>query len=131
LEITWPCQLLNTTFPRTSELSVEVFDALHAVNTRGLMLCVRAVSAAMKTQEPLAFTPPRSSTSRSLGRGAIVNLGSTASYLPAPGFLPYVATKHAILGITKNAGEKTQAITRAPTTYVPFPFSRRTNILLH
>ena len=67
------------------------------------MLCIRAVSKAMSRQDPLTYESR--SGIRSLGRGSIVNLGSANSYIGVPGKLPYTAAKHAIIGITKSAGE--------------------------
>ncbi|KAF7937539.1 uncharacterized protein EAE98_001853 [Botrytis deweyae] len=40
---------------------------------------------------------------RSLGLGCIVNLGSGLSYGAGPGMMAYVASKHAVMGITKVA----------------------------
>lgn len=42
---------------------------------------------------------------REAGRGSIVNLGSANSFVAAPAITQYTATKHAIMGIVKNAGE--------------------------
>ncbi|KAI1498149.1 hypothetical protein F5X99DRAFT_394395 [Biscogniauxia marginata] len=66
------------------------------------MLCVRAVAKVMSGQEPLTYTSSRHGT-RSLGRGSIMNLGSINSYIAAPGMAPYIASKHAVVGITKSA----------------------------
>ena len=41
---------------------------------------------------------------RSLGKGAIVNVASLASYAAAPYKVQYVASKFAAMGITKTAG---------------------------
>ena len=66
------------------------------------MLCVRAVSKIMERQEPLKYEGRNSI--RDLGRGSIVNLGSVSSYGAAPGMMPYTVSKHAVIGITKQAG---------------------------
>ena len=73
------------------------------VNVTGVMLCLRAVSKAMAVQEPRTYENPRFGK-RDLGRGAIVNLASSAAYTAAPGMMAYTASKHAVLGITKTAG---------------------------
>jgi len=63
------------------------FDRVLAVNLRGVFLCLRAEIAAMlKT-----------------GGGAIVNLSSVAGLIGFAGLSPYVATKHGVNGLTKNA----------------------------
>ena len=67
------------------------------------MLCVRAVSKAMSTQEPLTYKGRHGE--RSLGRGSIINITSVMSLIGAAGKLPYVASKPAVLGMTKTAGK--------------------------
>ncbi|KAI1081228.1 hypothetical protein F5B20DRAFT_79686 [Whalleya microplaca] len=86
----------------TPDLNVDVFSKTMDINIKGTLLCVRAVAKVMSRQEPLAYTSSRHGT-RSLGRGSIVNLGSINSYMAAPGMSSYVASKHAVLGITKSA----------------------------
>lgn len=85
-----------------SELSIGEFDRTHDVNSRGLMLCMRAVSKVMSSQEPLKVKGRRAGE-RSLGRGSIVNMGSANSYVGFGGALPYAASKHAVMGMTKTA----------------------------
>jgi len=68
------------------------------------MLCVRAISKIMIAQEPRIYNG-RHEKPRSIGRGCIVNVGSGASYIASPNMMAYVASKHALLGITKVAGK--------------------------
>ncbi|KAI0147455.1 hypothetical protein GGR57DRAFT_251662 [Xylariaceae sp. FL1272] len=71
------------------------------VNAIGTFLVTSIVSKAMKTQEAQdidADSPERGKT-----RGSIVNLGSAASLTPIPQRVSYTASKHAVVGITKNA----------------------------
>lgn len=63
------------------------FDRIIAVNLRGVFLCLRAEIAAMLQT----------------GGGAIVNLSSVAGLIGFPGLSPYVASKHGVNGLTKNA----------------------------
>jgi NAD(P)-dependent dehydrogenase (short-subunit alcohol dehydrogenase family) len=86
----------------TPDVNVDVFTKTIDINIKGTLLCVRAVSKAMSKQEPLTYTSRRYGT-RSLGRGCIVNLGSINSFMAAPGMSPYIASKHAVVGITKSA----------------------------
>ncbi len=58
-----------------------VFD----VNVRGAWLCARAVAPAMKKQ----------------GRGKIVNVSSMTVPTAPPGFAHYIASKAAIVGLTR------------------------------
>ena len=67
------------------------------------MLCVRAVSAAMKKQEPRTINGRNGP--RDIGRGSIINLGSGESYVGVAGQLASTSAKHAVMGITKVAGK--------------------------
>ncbi|MCB1334928.1 MAG: SDR family oxidoreductase [Roseivivax sp.] len=70
-----------------AEQTLENFDAIIAVNLRGLFLCLQAEIRQML----------------STGGGSIVNLASVAGLIGFPGLSPYTATKHAVNGLTKNA----------------------------
>lgn len=63
------------------------FDRVLAVNAKGVFLCMRA-------EIPLMLEG---------GGGTIVNLSSVAGLIGFPGLSPYVASKHAVNGLTKNA----------------------------
>jgi 3alpha(or 20beta)-hydroxysteroid dehydrogenase len=71
----------------TTDLSVEDFDKVMAVNCRGVFLGLRAVLRVMKEQ----------------GSGAIVNTASMAGIRGSATFAPYVASKHAVIGLTRSA----------------------------
>ena len=73
------------------------------VNVKGVMTCNRAVSKAMLTQK--ARSVKTRNGTRDVGCGSIVNLGSANSYAAVPGKVAYVASKHAVMGITKSAGK--------------------------
>ena len=70
-----------------TELSVADFDRVWAVNGRGVFMGLRAVLAVMKSQRS----------------GVIVNTASMAAIKGAATFSPYIASKHAVLGLTKSA----------------------------
>lgn len=91
-----------TSLAPASDIDIDNFDKTLAVNTRGTMLCLRAVTKAMMAQEPRKIKG-RHGEERSLGRGSIVNLGSGLSYAAGPGMMAYAASKHAMMGITKVA----------------------------
>lgn len=65
----------------------EVFDRLFQVNVKGVFLGLKYVLAKML---------PR-------GRGAIVNTASTSAIRGRAGIAGYVASKHAVLGLTRTA----------------------------
>ena len=79
------------------------FEAFINVNVKGTLLFAKAVSRVMKTQSQR--TVEGRTGPRDLGRGVIINIGSCNSYVPTPGIVQYTAAKHALLGITKNAGK--------------------------
>ena len=64
-----------------------VFDAVLGVNVKGVFLGMKHVLPAMLAQ----------------GSGCIVNTASVAGLVGAPGMAAYVASKHAVLGMTKVA----------------------------
>ncbi|MBO0834797.1 MAG: glucose 1-dehydrogenase [Actinobacteria bacterium] len=68
-----------------TELSAEDFDRVLAVNCRGVFLGLRAVLRVMKEQKS----------------GAIVNTASMAGIRGSATFAPYVASKHAVVGLTR------------------------------
>jgi NAD(P)-dependent dehydrogenase (short-subunit alcohol dehydrogenase family) len=71
-----------------ADVDVEVFDRIIAVNLRSIFLCMKYEIRQMLAQ----------------GRGgAIVNIGSTNSFRPQPHQSAYTASKHGVLGMTKNA----------------------------
>jgi NAD(P)-dependent dehydrogenase (short-subunit alcohol dehydrogenase family) len=70
-----------------AEQSDANFDAIIAVNLKGTFLCLKAEIAAMLKS----------------GGGTIVNLSSVAGLIGFQGFSPYVASKHGVVGLTKNA----------------------------
>ena len=82
---------------------MENFDRIMNVNTKGMMLCVRAELAAMRKQSPKKYKS-RNGT-RDIGRGAIVNIASANSFTGLPGKMSYTVSKHACIGLTKMSGE--------------------------
>lgn len=100
-------QLGNLSGALTQDLKLDVFAKTVDINIKGAVFFVRAVTAVMATQEETTFTTSsrHGGATRSLGRGSIVLLGSVMSYIALPGMMNYTASKHAIIGITKSAGE--------------------------
>jgi NAD(P)-dependent dehydrogenase (short-subunit alcohol dehydrogenase family) len=71
----------------TSEYDEAVFDAVIGVNVKGVFLGLRHVLPEMVRQ----------------GSGAVVNTASVAGLVASPGMPAYVASKHAVIGLTKTA----------------------------
>lgn len=65
----------------------DVFSRVLDVNVMGVLHCMQAQLAVMKRQ----------------GRGAIVNIASAAAIIGWAGQSAYVASKHAVVGLTKTA----------------------------
>jgi len=72
-------------FATVSEMSVEQFDEIMAVNVRGVFLMTRALLDDLRTT-----------------RGHVVNIASLAGRNPVPGAAAYAAAKHAVLGFSKS-----------------------------
>lgn len=58
----------------------------------------------MKIQEPVSIRP--GSPERGTTRGSIVILGSASAFVATPSMVQYTTAKHALLGLTKNAGKR-------------------------
>jgi NAD(P)-dependent dehydrogenase (short-subunit alcohol dehydrogenase family) len=69
-----------------AELEVEVWDRVMSVNVRGTWLMTRACAGALKAS----------------GRGAVVNLASDTPLWGAPNLLAYVASKGAVISMTRS-----------------------------
>jgi NAD(P)-dependent dehydrogenase (short-subunit alcohol dehydrogenase family) len=86
---------------------MELFSMVVDANLKGTVNCLKAVSAAMKNQEPTTYIPTTPRTERhgprSLGRGCIVTIASASSVMPNAGNTSYVSAKHGVLGATKVA----------------------------
>jgi len=71
----------------TAEYDEAMFDQVIAVNVKGVFLGLRHVLPVMLKQ----------------GHGAVVNTASVAGLVATPGMPAYVASKHAVIGLTKTA----------------------------
>jgi NAD(P)-dependent dehydrogenase (short-subunit alcohol dehydrogenase family) len=68
--------------------AIEDFDHVMDVNFRGTLLAMRSELPAMLAN----------------GSGAIVNVASVGGIVGVPGLSAYVASKHAVVGLTKSVG---------------------------
>ncbi len=69
-----------------AEVSEELWDRIIKVDLRGVWLCLKHEIRQMMRQ----------------GGGAIVNTSSTAGICGTPGYSPYTAAKHGVIGLTKS-----------------------------
>ena len=79
------------------------------VHVEGTFTLVRRVSAAMICQDlqPNGSAPSTDSartSARGGTRGSIVTLASANSFVATPHMVQYTTAKHALLGLTRNAG---------------------------
>ncbi len=68
------------------EISAEEWDRVSAVNIKGPFLCAKAVFPYMKERRG----------------GKIINISSSTAYWGTPNFLHYVASKAALIGMTRS-----------------------------
>jgi len=68
------------------EITAEEWDRVSAVNIKGPFLCAKAVFPQMKVQK----------------YGKIINVSSSTAYWGTPMFLHYVASKAALVGMTRS-----------------------------
>ncbi|NJO23205.1 MAG: SDR family NAD(P)-dependent oxidoreductase [Sphingomonadales bacterium] len=75
------------------DMDEAMFDQVLAVNVKGVFLGLRAVLPVMLAQKS----------------GAVVNTASVAGLVGTPGMSAYVASKHAVIGLTKSAAGEAPA----------------------
>jgi NAD(P)-dependent dehydrogenase (short-subunit alcohol dehydrogenase family) len=78
---------IEGTWRHTAEYDEAMFDQVIGVNVKGVFLGLRHVLPVMLAQQS----------------GAIVNTASVAGLVATPGMPAYVASKHAVIGLTKTA----------------------------
>ena len=78
---------IEGTWKHTAEYDEAIFDQVIAVNVKGVFLGLRHVLPEMLRQKS----------------GVVVNTASVAGLVATPGMPAYVASKHAVIGLTKTA----------------------------
>ena len=76
-----------------TDIPVDEWDRVMAVNTRGVWLGMRAVHPVMKAQ----------------GRGRVVNIASSTVHLGVPYFAHYTASKGAVIALTRSVAREVGA----------------------
>lgn len=92
----------------TDEADLDEMNRFWKVNVMGTLNCIQAVSKVMKMQDVKTIT--NRGRMREVGRGVILNLGSCSSFMATPHIVQYTTSKHAMMGMTKNAGKHWRAV---------------------
>ena len=79
-----------------SDVSLEDWSSVIAVNVTGAFLCAREAFRRMAAQTPRG--------------GRIINNGSLSAHVPRPHSAPYTVSKHAITGLTRTLSLEGRAV---------------------
>ena len=94
------CQVSCRERSLAADYDIAEFDRIHSINARGLFLCMQAEVRVMRSQD-LSVTSEQLEPKRGQ-RGSIVNIASTCGVTAIPNIMPYVVSKHAVVGITRS-----------------------------
>ncbi|WP_040978681.1 SDR family NAD(P)-dependent oxidoreductase [Oceanobacillus jeddahense] len=82
---------INGPVAEITDLDKDTFEQVMSINVTGVFLGLKHVLKQMKEQ----------------GHGRVINTASNAAYIGSAGMVGYIASKHAVAGITKTAALET------------------------
>jgi NAD(P)-dependent dehydrogenase (short-subunit alcohol dehydrogenase family) len=87
---------------KSANVPVPEFDRVMNINARAVLLCMQA-EARIMLKQPRKLTGTHWKDERRAQVGAIVNFASVCGSQAMPNVMPYIAAKHAVMGMTKSA----------------------------
>ncbi|KAH6872089.1 hypothetical protein B0T10DRAFT_541388 [Thelonectria olida] len=87
---------------KAAEIPTSDFDRVMNINARAVALCMQAEARVM-LKEPRKLTGTMWKDERRGQVGSIVNFASVCGFVSMPSVMPYVASKHAVMGMTRSA----------------------------
>lgn len=78
------------------------YDRVMNINAKGVAMCM-AAEARVMLKQPRKLTSDYWKDSRRGQIGAIVNFASVCGFIAFPNVMPYNASKHAVMGMTRSA----------------------------
>lgn len=87
---------------KSANVPVAEYDRVLAINARAVFTCMAAEARAMVKQSP-KLTSANWTDERRAQVGSIINFASVCGLQAMPNVMPYVAAKHAVVGMTRSA----------------------------
>ncbi|KAI1467638.1 NAD(P)-binding protein [Daldinia caldariorum] len=88
-------------YNEVSETGLDTLRRTFDVNVQGSFLVIKAATKVMAAQKPIVID--EALPARGVSRGVIVNIGSVVGLIGLPKIVQCVASKHAVIGLTKTA----------------------------
>jgi NAD(P)-dependent dehydrogenase (short-subunit alcohol dehydrogenase family) len=89
-----------------TEVALEDWQRVLAVNLTGVFLCTREVLRGMIARQSAAAEPPAAPAQHRRSAAAIINVGSIAGKISYPLRTPYASAKWALVGLTLTLAEE-------------------------
>ncbi|KAI0392813.1 NAD(P)-binding protein [Xylariaceae sp. FL0594] len=105
---------------------LDVFQQAMDINATGTLRCIRAVTNVMREQTPRSYTGRN--RMRDVGKGCVVNIASVFSNIAMPRTVSYVASKHAVMGITRAAAPSSASPILRHITLAASPYMRLASV---